>query len=112
MTLSSVPFFCGASFCIPYANDEIVDPIDCRIDVIENGKVGCLLCVELVPASFLRHDRRPFLSLSVGEEPLADPSRRDKVDFRPVHDELQVDEVAGSVARALYRMQLLGNLVV
>lgn len=92
--------------------DEFVGPPNRLVNILEHGQALCEGGVHLVPSPLLGNGRRPGLRPPVGEKPPAGGPRSRKVDLGSGVDQLEVDEIAGPIARAGDGVELLGDLVV
>ena len=90
--------------------DEFVGPPNRLVNILEHGQALCEGGVHLIPSLSLGNDRRPGLRPPVGEKPPAGGPRSRKVNLGSGVDQLEVDEVAGPIARAGDGVELLGDL--
>lgn len=92
--------------------DEFIGPPNRLVNILKHGQALCEGGVHLIPSLSLGNGRRPGLRPPVGEKPPAGGPRSRKVNLGSGVNQLEVDEIAGTIARAGDGVELLGDLVV
>lgn len=81
--------------------DEFIGPPNRLVNILEHGQALCEGGVHLIPSLSLGNGRRPGLRPPVGEKPPAGGPRSRKVNLGSGVDQLEVDEIAGTIARVV-----------
>ena len=92
--------------------DEFIGPPNRLVNILEHGQALCEGGVHLIPSLSLGNGRRPGPRPPVGEKPPAGGPRSRKVNLGSGIDQLEVDEIAGTIARAGDGVEFLGDLAV